>query len=150
MGVQVLPGWLARARCRNSTIWELAAEFPLVGAWVDGNIDRLGSDEQARTTLFFPGKTAGRQWMAAKSVCAACPVAADCLEYALSSGEQYGLWGGMAERGRRGMRGQRRRDAGPLRHGTSTGQYRRCAQVNGVACEYCRAWFAANRAPKSA
>lgn len=32
---------------------------------------------------------------AAKANCFACPVLAECLEYALARGEQWGVWGGL-------------------------------------------------------
>lgn len=31
----------------------------------------------------------------AKAVCARCPVDAECLDYALSTGQKGGIWGGM-------------------------------------------------------
>jgi WhiB family redox-sensing transcriptional regulator len=31
----------------------------------------------------------------AKTVCAVCPVRAQCLEHAIASGERYGVWGGL-------------------------------------------------------
>lgn len=37
----------------------------------------------------------------AKSVCARCPVKAECLEYALARDERFGVWGGLSERERR-------------------------------------------------
>lgn len=33
----------------------------------------------------------------AKVVCAACPVRRECLDYALSMREPYGIWGGLTE-----------------------------------------------------
>lgn len=33
----------------------------------------------------------------AKSLCEGCPVRAECLEFALSSNEAYGVWGGLNE-----------------------------------------------------
>jgi len=33
----------------------------------------------------------------AKAVCAACPVRAECLTYAVSRPEKYGTWGGLNE-----------------------------------------------------
>jgi len=48
---------------------------------------------------FFPDK--GGTSRIAKSVCARCPVAAECLDYALKHGERYGIWGGLSERERR-------------------------------------------------
>lgn len=36
-----------------------------------------------------------------KRVCAACPVRAACLQYALDTGQRYGVWGGLTEDERR-------------------------------------------------
>ena len=45
--------------------------------------------------VFFPEK--GTSTKGAKSICAACPVVAECLEYALTNREQFGVWGGKSE-----------------------------------------------------
>jgi Transcription factor WhiB len=37
----------------------------------------------------------------AKKVCAACPVRAECLKYAVANGVAFGIWGGLTERERR-------------------------------------------------
>jgi WhiB family redox-sensing transcriptional regulator len=37
----------------------------------------------------------------AKTVCGACGVRRQCLEYALATGERSGVWGGKSERERR-------------------------------------------------
>ena len=56
--------------------------------------------------LFFPER--GADVKPAKAVCATCPVAADCLEYALGCTDRLaGIWGGTAESERRRMRRQR-------------------------------------------
>lgn len=34
-------------------------------------------------------------------MCAACTVAADCLDYAIRNGERFGVWGGLTDRQRR-------------------------------------------------
>jgi WhiB family redox-sensing transcriptional regulator len=52
--------------------------------------------------LFFPGR--GESAEPARRVCAACPVREPCLDYALSHGITYGVWGGLAERDRRALR----------------------------------------------
>src|SRR6202042_1689620 len=55
----------------------------------------------------------------AKAVCAACPVRAECLNYAVSRPEKYGTWGGLnedepsAERRRRMRRANAACPAGP-------------------------------------
>ena len=48
---------------------------------------------------FFPDKGGGTRQ--AKRVCAACTVRTECLEYALTHDERFGIWGGMSERERR-------------------------------------------------
>ena len=40
----------------------------------------------------------------AKSVCAACPVQMQCLEYAIEADERYGIWGGLNQDERRLLR----------------------------------------------
>ncbi|MGJ5757467.1 WhiB family transcriptional regulator [Streptomyces galbus] len=50
--------------------------------------------------LFFPVGSTGpalEDVAAAKRVCARCPVIADCLAYALGSGQTSGVWGGTDE-----------------------------------------------------
>ena len=37
----------------------------------------------------------------AKAICARCTVAEQCLEYALSTGQDDGIWGGLTEKERR-------------------------------------------------
>ena len=38
---------------------------------------------------------------AAKAVCARCAVRAECLDYAVTAGERYGIWGGLNPQERR-------------------------------------------------
>ncbi len=40
------------------------------------------------------GPSRVRREMNAKAICAACPVAANCLRWALTAREPYGVWGG--------------------------------------------------------
>ena len=66
----------------------------------------------ATAELFFdqPGETTEQRYariLAAKAVCARCPVQATCREYAITSNEPYGVWGGLAEQER--QRERRRR-----------------------------------------
>lgn len=54
--------------------------------------------------LFFPVGTSGpalEQIEAAKAVCHRCPVAAECLSWALKNGEAAGIWGGKTTEERR-------------------------------------------------
>lgn len=49
--------------------------------------------------LFFPEK--GGSTKPAKKLCGSCPAATACLEFALTTGERFGIWGGQSERNRR-------------------------------------------------
>jgi WhiB family redox-sensing transcriptional regulator len=74
-------GWRARAACRN-----------------------LDPD------LFFPVSTTGPalgQIEAAKAVCRGCTARTECLEFALATNQEAGIWGGMSEDERRALRGRR-------------------------------------------
>jgi WhiB family redox-sensing transcriptional regulator len=56
--------------------------------------------------LFFPLGTTGQaiadiEW--AKSICAACPVQPQCLDFALKTRQEFGIWGGTTEDERRGL-----------------------------------------------
>jgi hypothetical protein len=62
------------------------------------------------TRLFFP--TRGEDARRAKKICAGCAVRDECLEFALVSGERFGVWGGKSERERRPMRRQLARERG--------------------------------------
>jgi WhiB family redox-sensing transcriptional regulator len=57
--------------------------------------------------LFFPLGSAGpalAQIVAAKAVCARCPVREECLRFAMRTGQGYGIWGGLTEDERRNLR----------------------------------------------
>jgi WhiB family transcriptional regulator, redox-sensing transcriptional regulator len=65
----------------------------------------------ADTELFFPIGTTGTavpDIERAKAICASCPVQQACLEFALTTGQQFGIWGGRDEEERRLLRRQRR------------------------------------------
>ncbi|MGL5912139.1 MAG: WhiB family transcriptional regulator [Phycicoccus sp.] len=47
---------------------------------------------QVDTDLFFP--EVGRGHERARQVCALCPVARECAEHAVATGEEHGVWGG--------------------------------------------------------
>jgi WhiB family transcriptional regulator, redox-sensing transcriptional regulator len=52
--------------------------------------------------LFYPDR--GGSTEAAKAVCVSCPVSTQCLDFALSNSERFGIWGGKSERERRRLR----------------------------------------------
>jgi WhiB family redox-sensing transcriptional regulator len=77
----------------------------------------LASDEWRRTAacrdtdpdLFFPVGTTGpaiEQIENAKAVCQACDAQGLCLEYALATNQDSGIWGGTSEDERRQLRKQ--------------------------------------------
>jgi WhiB family transcriptional regulator, redox-sensing transcriptional regulator len=70
-------------------------------SWQD-HANCLGLDSD----LFFPDR--GESTAEAKAICAACAVRDECLEYALASGQKFGIWGGTSERERRAIRRRRR------------------------------------------
>lgn len=55
--------------------------------------------------LFYPER--GQSTAPAKAVCRGCMVREECLAYALSNGEKFGIWGALSERERRRIRRQR-------------------------------------------
>ncbi len=57
--------------------------------------------------MFFPvGSTGGAvdQIQAARRVCEACPVRSECLDFALATNQESGIWGGTTEDERRKVR----------------------------------------------
>jgi WhiB family redox-sensing transcriptional regulator len=60
------------------------------------------ADARCRTLdpemFFAPGVRTERK---AKAICARCPVARDCLVFALESRTEFGIWGGMNGKERR-------------------------------------------------
>lgn len=62
--------------------------------------------------LFFPIGTTGPaaiQTERAKLVCTQCDVRSECLEWAMATGQDAGVWGGLSEEERRSLRRARRR-----------------------------------------
>jgi WhiB family redox-sensing transcriptional regulator len=70
---------------------------------------RYASCRDTNPDLFFPVGTTGpaiEQIAAAKAVCAECAAREECLEYALSTNQDSGIWGGTSEEERRKLRKQ--------------------------------------------
>lgn len=59
--------------------------------------------------LFFPQDRLDPQIRDAKRICARCPAAARCREYSLSTGQEFGIWGGIDEWDRRDLLAAMRR-----------------------------------------
>lgn len=64
--------------------------------WRD-NASCLGMDPE----IFFPDEDKSAP---AKAVCAACPVSSQCLDWAITSGQRYGVLGGMTAEERRSLK----------------------------------------------
>jgi len=86
-----------------------------VHAETDSSWRRDAACQYISPALFFPNGTTGQaieEIDAAKAVCRACPVTDACLEFAMSTHQQYGVWGGTDEEERRRLRRSRVRRVG--------------------------------------
>ncbi|MPZ61585.1 MAG: hypothetical protein GEU93_09875 [Propionibacteriales bacterium] len=88
---------------------------------------------QVDPEIFFPRK--GEPNTAARRVCAACPVAAECRAHAIRSGEPHGIWGGLTAQQRRTEQPERIAPR-PIKHGTPGGErtHRRRGETPCAAC----------------
>ncbi len=59
--------------------------------------------------IFFPEQ--GGSVSEGKAICAECTVRAECLDYALETGQRFGTWGGVSERQRRRLLGMAEDDS---------------------------------------
>ena len=69
--------------------------------------------------LFFPVGTTGQALVSqehAKLVCQECTVQQACLDYALDTNQDSGIWGGLTEEERRSIRRKRAAAARAARH----------------------------------
>lgn len=57
-----------------------------------------------RSTDFFPDPADIGAISAAKAVCATCPVAGECLTWAIETNQTLGIWGGHTPTERRSIR----------------------------------------------
>ena len=64
------------------------------------------ANQKKISSIFFPDQ--GQPVDAAIAICNECPVELQCFEYSLRSKERMGIWGGVAERGRRRIKRQRK------------------------------------------
>ncbi len=89
---------------------ELASRTPGRSDW-----RALGACRHEDPELFFPIIASGPglvQTDRAKSVCARCPVRAECLQFAVQTVQDHGVWGGTSEEERRALRRPSRARAG--------------------------------------
>lgn len=59
--------------------------------------------------IFYPDR--GVPSSSAKAICNECAVQLDCLEFALTRDEHFGIWGGLSERERRKLYRERQRSS---------------------------------------
>ncbi len=81
---------------------ELSTAKPSPRSWVD-----LAACREVDPEIFFPISTTGAalgQIHEAQAICTRCPVAADCLDWALRIGQDHGVWGGTTPEERRALR----------------------------------------------
>ncbi|MEU8829410.1 WhiB family transcriptional regulator [Streptomyces sp900116325] len=64
---------------------------------------------QTDAELFFPER--GGSTRDAKGICLACEVRTQCLDFALDTGQNHGIWGGVSERELRRLARARRAEA---------------------------------------
>lgn len=79
-------------------VTHLAPDRDGTGDWTE-----RGSCRQTDPELFFPDRSATHFAREAKQVCRTCAVTAECLEYALTNREEYGVWGGLSARERNAL-----------------------------------------------
>ncbi len=79
-----------------SELYGLPTPRPTTWEWQEDAACR-GADV---STFYHPdnerGVSRSRREMRAKAICATCPVTASCLNWALSTREPYGVWGGLS------------------------------------------------------
>ena len=83
----------------------LASSLTLANADYTWRVDAICRDTDPE--LFFPVGTTGYallQIARAKEVCGQCPVQGECLDYALETNQDSGIWGGTSEEERRRLR----------------------------------------------
>ncbi|MGW0538136.1 WhiB family transcriptional regulator [Streptomyces sp. NPDC003032] len=85
-----------------NTVYAPSADLPVNTNWRAASVCK---DEDPE--LFFPIGNTGPallQIEEAKKVCRSCPVMEQCLRWALETGEEAGVWGGLSEDERRSLR----------------------------------------------
>lgn len=59
---------------------------------------------QTDPEIFFPNKGDSGSAADAKAICKQCEVQKECLAWAITNGEEYGVWGGLTPKERRSLR----------------------------------------------
>ena len=85
----------------------MALTLPVTMENEDWRVDAACRDTDP--DLFFPVGTTGpaiEQIASAKAVCGECDAQSECLEFALATNQDSGVWGGTSEEERRKLRKQ--------------------------------------------
>ena len=85
----------------------MAIESSLAATWDPSRWRDKAACRDLAPDLFFPiGETgpAVAHAAQAKAVCCSCPVVEHCLEFAVRTNQEYGIWGGTDEEERRQLR----------------------------------------------
>ena len=120
-----------------------------------GNWRTLAACAGLDPALFFAERGDTLTVRNARAVCAACPVAAECLEYALDNDETQGMWGGLCGDELRAEKRRRARTTPPgtLRtpfvHGVEAGWYKH-RRLGTAPCQSCREAHNAHQAERKA
>lgn len=101
----VTPSYWPRRTSKVTIVSILATSLALGSADYTWRKEALCRDTDPE--LFFPVGSTGQalqQITAAKSVCGECTVKTECLEFAIETNQDCGIWGGTSEEERRDIR----------------------------------------------
>ena len=95
----------------RSTVLERTSRTREVTGPVGQNWRSIGLCRGSDIMVFYPPPEDDSLAEEAKTICTMCAVRRPCLEFALTTREKHGVWGGLTERERRRVLRQRRRSA---------------------------------------
>ena len=93
------------------TVHEVAAVSIRAAMWNDMSWRDHAACQDIDTNMFFPVGLTGAaidQTQRAKTICRSCPAQPACLEFALRTNQDHGVWGAHTEEERRALRRARR------------------------------------------
>lgn len=87
----------SRARQKWETLHEAIDAAPIVVPCQNTDPELWFGDSNQNG---YTGNERGFNYMDARKLCGKCPVAQQCLEYALANREEFGMWGGKSPKER--------------------------------------------------